>query len=225
MKKSTENNQQTILDQTSEFVADKALYLIFIVCFITAIFALTAQENKQLRITEIQSETQSSGSCFGLRNTLEIGVSKNRSTVYMGPLFKTIEREFAGATLGYTYNVLKHEESFSGTSALYLFASAQYHYNQNFSKGWTKIEAQVSKFNQSSAEMNFRDIRFNGFEYALGFRAEKMLTPKLAVFGSVMGVYYQVERQNFKDIKLYYDEKSVVLGLGCGVKYLLGKNF
>jgi hypothetical protein len=225
MKKSTDNNQQTILDIASEFVAEKALYLIFIVCFLTAVFALTAQENKSFRFSEIQSEIQSSGSCFGLRNTLEIGVSKNRSTIYMGALFKTIEREFAGTTLTYSYNVLKHEESFSGNSALYLFASAQYHYNQNFSKGWTQIEAQVSKFNQPSAEMNFRDIKYNGFEYAFGFRAEKLVTPKLAVFGSIMGVYYHVERQNFKDLKLYYNENSLVLGLGFGLKYLLGKNF
>lgn len=190
----------------------------------STVINVNAEESKDrnfLKLNSVSGMMSVSGNGFGLRYSPMLGFKiTNRTTLSVGPVLRTDKPYYAGYLVKGRLMLLDKDDSFSGRTFLYAYGSYERNVKQYFSNGWTAIEELTSR-NAYKGIVDFKDVRFNGYEVSAGFGVGHQVNKRLSLNMEFGVAIYKTTRLNYHDIKLYYQPTGFSMHLALTARYSL----
>lgn len=184
--------------------------------------AQTSERSKV--VLTVNNTLQVNGNSFGFRYLPSVGININNSIeIWAGPSLKASKPYLTGFCAGYNQTLLKHENSFSGRTSLKYFVTFERSVKQYFSNDHNELEQFIGR-RAGYENFDFKQVRFKGYDMTGGFMIGHHFDDKKSIHFDFGISVYGNKKTNHQDLKLYYQNKGMVLSFGFSFRCLIYKD-
>lgn len=186
-------------------------------------FVQSQPEDRSKVVLTVNNTLQVNGNGFGFRYLPSVGMNINNSIeIWAGPSLKASKPYLTGFCAGYSQTLLKPENSFSGRTSLKYFVTFERSVKQYFSKNQNELEQFIGR-RAGYENYDFKQIRFKGYDMTAGFVIGHHFDTKKSIHFDFGISVYGNKKTNHQDLKLYYQNKGMVLSFGISFRCLIFK--